>query len=266
MNPRRLPPAAPIVAAALCLTGCASGPVNPSFNISVADARADLARMRSDARHAPRPIVIIGGYCDPGVVGFAVARSLRACFTDDIRIVSFQPAAILSMDTARERLVDKVQAAFPTDDPAATAEVDVVAVSMGGLVARHAALPRDGQRRLRIATLYTLSSPHRGAQTAVVPTFEPRVADMRAGSEFLTRLDAAPRDYAIVPYGRLGDFIVGVENTAPPGQIIRWVPTPALQTAHIQVYSDERILADIVRRMRGEKPFSTDPAAPLPSS
>jgi pimeloyl-ACP methyl ester carboxylesterase len=259
-------PVVPLLAAALCLSGCTTGPVNPSFNISMSDARADLKRMRDDVRPAQRPIVVIGGYADPGVVSLAVTRRLRCCFKDDLRIISFQPAAILSMDGARDRLIDKVQSELPSTDPNATTEVDVVAVSMGGLIARHAALPRDGQRRLRIVNLYTLASPHRGAQTAVVPSFEPRVTDMRAGSEFLTRLDSAPRDYTLVPYGRLGDFIVGVQNTAPPGETTRWVPTPAFQAAHIQVYSDERILADIVRRMRGETPFSTDPAAPLPTN
>ncbi|HMN41995.1 MAG TPA: hypothetical protein PKE29_14215 [Phycisphaerales bacterium] len=264
MHAHPFPRAAPLLSGALCLVGCAPGPMNPSFAVTPAGARADLARMRADARPALRPIVVIGGYADPGIAAPTLARRLRACFTD-ANIIAFQPAMIGSMDAARDRLLAKVRAAFASTDPTSTIEVDVVAISMGGLIARHATLPRENAPRLRIATLYTLASPHRGANLAAMPAIEPRIADMRAGSGFLARLDAAPRDFPIVPYGRLGDLIVGVENTAPPGQTTHWVPTPALQAAHAQVYADPRILADIARRMRAEQPLAKDPAAPLPT-
>jgi hypothetical protein len=37
-----------------------------------------------------------------------------------------------------------------------------------------------------------------------------------------------------------------------------------LEDAHHLAFSDPRIVADIARRLRAEKPFAADPAEPLP--
>jgi pimeloyl-ACP methyl ester carboxylesterase len=147
-----------------------------------------------------------------------------------------------------------------------TAEVDVVGVSLGGLVARYAAAPREDGPRLRVANLYSISSPHRGARMASVPSWEPRVKDMRTGSDFLSKLDACGCGAQIVPYVRLDDSIVGVENSAPTGMTPWWVATPPMQASHLLAHTDPRILADIARRLRGEEPFTHEPAAPLPDA
>ncbi len=76
----------------------------------------------------------------------------------------------------------------------------------------------EGRRRLRIARLMTISTPHRGAAMAALPTIESRVRDMRAGSAFLCALDDCEAGYELVPYCRLNDWIVGEENAAPPGR------------------------------------------------
>ena len=66
-------------------------------------------------------------------------------------------------------------------------------------------------------------------------------------------------------YSRLDDFIVGVENTSPPGKSPWWVANPPFSLAHVASCKDPRIIADIARRVRGEAPFATLPASPLPS-
>jgi len=201
-----------------------------------------------------------------------------------------------SFDGCRKRVIDAVEKAFPSDDPEWTTEVDVVAVSMGGLVARYAAAPprapkatttnaasqpttdRAPARRLRIARLFTISSPHRGAALAFLPTFNQLQIDMRAGSKFLQRLDAfdelvepgsaqtRPSDsYELIPYVRLDDMIVGERNAAPAGWTPWWVPAEPFQDSHIFAMADPRIVADIARRLRGEPPLTTDPPAPLPA-
>jgi hypothetical protein len=71
--------------------------------------------------------------------------------------------------------------------------------------------------------------------------------------------------YELVPYVRLGDSIVGPEHAAPEGQTPWWVPLPAAETAHIGAFGDARILADIARRLRDERPLTEDPPAPLPT-
>jgi len=251
-----------IVAALALLSGCSTAIVNPSFPTTLESAKADLARMRADPLAASRPIVIVGGYADPGVAAPDLARRLAACFAPGVRIVTVQVGLMFSMDTARDEVISRVQKEFP--DGADALEFDVVAVSMGGLVARYAALPREGQPHLRIRTLYTIATPHRGAKMAVVPTLESRVTDMRAGSKFLAGLDADQLGYTIIPYARLGDMIVGETNTAPPGLTPHWVATPPLEAAHLFAFRDPRIIADIARRIRGEEPLAHEPAAGLP--
>jgi pimeloyl-ACP methyl ester carboxylesterase len=149
--------------------------------------------------------------------------------------------------------------------------VDVIAVSIGGVVARHAAAatPTPPGRRLRVARLFTISSPHRGAALAAFPAM-PFVggvqADLRPGSKFLRTLEhnERPGTYPVYPYVRLGDSLVGAANAAPHGQDPWWVATPPLEGAHTMAYCDGRIVADIARRLRGEEPFAKEPPEPLP--
>jgi pimeloyl-ACP methyl ester carboxylesterase len=253
----------------LIASGCSAPRVNPSFDVTASDARADLRRMADEPALAARPIVFVSGYGDPGFVALELSNRFRKLLLPGTKIITADAGFTFSMQGARDRLLGRVEEALPDNDKEFTPEVDVVAMSMGGLVARYAAAPRadgDPGKRLRIARLFTISSPHRGARLAALPSIESRITDMRSGSEFLCRLnDPACTDYPIIPYARLNDFIVGAENTAPPGRTPWWVDTPAFQPAHLLGHSDPRILADIARRLRGESPFTHDPPAPLPT-
>ena len=73
------------------------------------------------------------------------------------------------MDEARTTVIEAVNKAFPSDDPQWTVPVDVVAISMGGLVARYAGVPARGEgdvRKLRVVRLFTLASPHPNSCTS----------------------------------------------------------------------------------------------------
>jgi pimeloyl-ACP methyl ester carboxylesterase len=188
---------------------------------------------------------------------------------EDTTIIKAASGLIGSMDEARDAMIRRVDEALPPspDTPGCTAEVDVVGVSMGGLVAAYAAMPRDdGGRRLKIARLFTICSPLRGARAADVPTLEDRVVDMRPGSVFLTKVNNAHRDYQLYAYCRLGDRIVGEENASPTGVTPWWVATPPMRMAHLGSVSDWRIVADVSRRLRGEPAYAVEPAAALPTS
>ena len=167
-------------------------------------------------------------------------------------------------------MIEAVERRYPSSDPNETREVDVVAVSMGGVVARFAANPLPGAagKRLRVARLFTISSPHRGAQMAALPALLGRKQlDMRQGSPFLSdlaRREAEGTAYQLVPYARLGDVIVGARNAAPAGVTPLWLPSLPLEPAHLGSSNDPRIVADIARRLRGESPLATDPRQPLP--
>jgi hypothetical protein len=249
--------------------GCsADRPLNPSFAVPMADAKAALREMCDHPKALDRPVVIVGGIHDPGFVVSRVARSIRRMTEPDelVESVSFFGSGSGTFDGCREHLIESVDTAFGSPGGDVTVEVDVIGFSMGGLVARHAARPRnDGGKRLRIRRLFTISTPHRGARMASLPTLDDRVLDMRAGSAFLAALDEdlVRADYEMFSYARLGDMIVGAENAAPPGRHPWWVANPPLSFAHLSTPHDPRIVADIARRLRGEEPLATLPAAPI---
>jgi pimeloyl-ACP methyl ester carboxylesterase len=242
---------------------------NPSFPATLAEARCDLKRMRAEPRALERPLVVLGGYLELGL-SQAVLKARFHRLTGDDRIAGVPFTLCKSFDGCRRRAIAAVERAFPGPDPLRTTEVDVVGISMGGIVARYAALSpeRADARRLRIARLFTIASPHLGADRARLPAVNQLQRDMRADSAFIRRLNRpenAP-DYPVFPYVRLGDLTVGAANAAPTGMTAWWVPDVALQPPHSGAMVDARIIADIARRLRGEKPFTTLPAAPLPTA
>jgi pimeloyl-ACP methyl ester carboxylesterase len=256
-----------------CVAGCATSPTNPSFDLAATDARKVLREMRESPRPLGRPVVVVHGL-GPPVGSWWLARELRR-LTRDERVVTVSYDYLGPMSASRRSVINAVEKRFPCDDPCFTREVDVVAISMGGVVARDAAAPlpqgaaRAGGKRLKIARLFTISSPHRGsAMAAALPVLLGSTQrDLRAGSAYLRELErreAGGPAYEIVPYARLGDRIVGERNAAPAGMTPIWLPNLLLEGAHLSAFSDPRIVADIARRLRGEPPLATEPSEPLP--
>lgn len=169
---------------------------------------------------------------------------------------SFEGAVRRVMGVVRERWGDAGQ------------ELDVVAVSMGGLVARAAAAGMYGGDVLRVKRLFTLSSPHRGAKLAGVMSVDRASRDMRAGSVFLERLAEAERErggrgYEMVCYGRTRDWWVGAKQTAPEDMEPIWLDPPLVTMSHLLVTMDQRILGDIAARLTGKEPLLCANGAPL---
>ncbi|MCC6335302.1 MAG: hypothetical protein IT380_15095 [Myxococcales bacterium] len=104
-------------------------------------------------------------------------------------------------------------------------EVDVVAHSLGGLVARAALLElsRRGARDCRVRTLVTLGTPHSGSHLArYANTVTTR--DLRPGSDILRRLDAQlpwkgpPAQPRLVAFWSGADVIIlPAEKSTAPG-------------------------------------------------
>jgi pimeloyl-ACP methyl ester carboxylesterase len=153
------------------------------------------------------------------------------------------------------RVIEAVNARWPSDHPGHTVEVDVVGFSMGGLVARFAAAPTrvtGFDRHLHVNQLYTLATPHRGARSAFLD-LDRAVVQMKPGAVFLADLDECRNEcaYEIVPYAQTNDWIVGARNAAPPGQEPIWT-AGTLTFSHFTITTNRRVLVDIARRMRGE--------------
>lgn len=251
------------VLAALSAAGCSMPrrAPNPSFSISRTDADADLARMAAAPIALERPLVVLAGIGDPSISSSAILRGVAPCVEGTIVELEFFNE--FTFDGARQKLLREVAAALAVDQDHIP-EVDVIAFSMGGLIARDAAIPDKAGRWLPIRRMFSISVPHEGARLGGVPLGLPQGDDMSPTSDFIDRLRRARRDYELVCYARLDDATVGEEFAAPDGEPLWWVPTPSGEWAHMAAFSDPRILADIARRLRGEPPHSRPPAAPLP--
>ncbi len=253
----------------LVAVGCGNPkPVNSSFPVTSKDARRALKDMSARPAQLQRPLVIIGGYMDPNVSPTCLRLAFKK-HTGDQRIIGVPVGLYDSFEDCRRKVIAAVDKAFPSTDPQWTTEVDVIGASLGGLVARYAAAPcrdADHPRRLHIARLFTIASPHSGAKLAKLAALNQIQADMRPGSEFLHYLAQCDvsAGYELYPYARLKDNLVGEQYASPPGVNPLWLPTGLFEGGHSGAWHDPRILADIARRLRGEPPFSTTPASPLP--
>jgi pimeloyl-ACP methyl ester carboxylesterase len=234
----------------------------------VDQATEAIQAMQRDPRPLPRPLVVVGGFMDPNMTTPFFARFFES-ITRETKVISVSIGWCTSFDDCRTRVIDAVDRACPGDDPNWTTEVDVVGLSLGGLTARYAAAAaRDPAhpRRLKIARLFTISSPHTGAALADKISLTEFHRDMRAGSPFLQYVAKCDPDaqYQLYTYTHLDDDIVGEQYAAPTGVNPWWLPNPPGLSAHLQAMMDERILADIGRRLRSEPPFTETPARPLP--
>lgn len=245
-------------------SGCSTPKLNPSMPVSSSEARGALERIAHQPKRLSRPLVVVSGFNDMGIPARSLERRFRKVFRDQ-RIISVSFFGCRTFDSCADRLIAAVQARFPSQSADHTVEVDVVAMSMGGLVSRYAAMPQRRERYLKIARLFTISSPHQGANLAGLPTFQSTQIDMRRGSPFLHKLNAAGRSYEIFPYVILGDVIVGAKNAAPVGEVPWWLPAESVAPAHSFSYTDDRIFLDIVLRLRSESPVTKLPRTELPS-
>ena len=251
-------------AAGNCI-GCAHA-ANPSFSVSSELADRDFQRMATERKTLDRPLVVVSGFLDPGVAAWSIAARCRSV-TDRSDVIAVALGDCLTLDDCARKITSAVQRECPSPKSNETTEVDVIGYSLGGIAARYAAAPTCPTcRRLRIARLFTISSPNQGADEAGrLPLLHPIQSDLRPGSAAIRRLNGRPSVYPICTYVRSGDRAIGVKNAGLPGKAAWWVPTPFLADPHSGAFLDSRILADIARRLRGETPWASSPPAPRPA-
>ena len=251
------------------LGGCAfiPGPT-ASFSIPTTEVRAQCERMKANPVGLSRPLVVLDGWRQFDWSSAALARDLRkltGADRADLMPVSFPTHN--SLDAMADETVMRVERAWPSDDPEWTIEVDVVGHSMGGIIARLAALPStkdQSRKRLKIHSLYTISTPHRGARMARYFAIDCAAWEMKPGSKTIARLNEALPEarYQLVCYAQLNDWTVGAKNTAPPGREPIWTQGTFF-ASHMLARNNFRILGDIALRLRGEPPMAA-PSLPPP--
>ncbi len=245
---------------------------NPDVPLTHADAALEFERMRATPISPKRPVLVLAGYHAWQLTVASTARTLRSLVGGESPLYHAIAYPLSSdIESIARYVVREADRRWPNDghwEPHRTTEIDVVGVSMGGIVARVAAqLPLiDGQKRLRIARLFTLATPHRGALLAdALPRFarDRAASDLRADSPLLARLNAGlpTAKYDLTCYARLNDRWVGSTRAAPPGRDPIWVGGLRVMS-HSLITLDARILADIARRLRGEEPLARRASPP----
>lgn len=236
---------------------------NPDFDVTWEAALEDWRRMEQSRVKLDRPVVVLAGWRQGWPTTILDLSQPLGRLTNDDDILAIQYGRAGRFDPIADRVVREVEARWPSDDPERTIDVDVVGLSMGGLVGRRAAMGRPGRKRLNVKRLFTIATPHRGAKLAGYVFIDSASFDMRAGSRFLKALDQSleESDYELHCYARLNDFMVGARNTAPRGSEPYWVSGSAT-LSHIKGRNDPRILADIARRLRGEEPLAQRGSVP----
>ncbi|MEO1228330.1 MAG: alpha/beta fold hydrolase [Myxococcota bacterium] len=121
-------------------------------------------------------------------------------------------------------------------------QIDCVAHSMGGLVAR---LAEAGRKEPRIRRLVTLGTPHHGTQVALV-ALGPAARDMRPGSEVIRGLPPPPPGQ-LVSISSTHDFMVippESARVAPEGRdvVVRHV-------GHLALLTDHEVSLEVVRAL-----------------
>lgn len=249
--------------------GCGSIELaNPAYPLTNAEVRDQLAALKAaEPATLERPVVVLAGYRGVPSLTNRLANHL-ALYTGAPRDQFFPVTYTFgsNMDNIAELIVARIDRHWPSDSPDETIEVDVIGISMGGLMGRYTAMPAGDRafegKRLNVRRLFTLASPHGGALLADKIALDKAAKDMRTGSEFLTRLDTAfaEADYELIPYAVLNDDWVGATRTAPPGLEPIWSPGRRA-FSHFNVSDDPRILLDLALRLRGAPPVG-QPSSP----
>ncbi|MBS0191370.1 MAG: hypothetical protein U0573_09925 [Phycisphaerales bacterium] len=248
------------------------GPENPHFPAASAQCVQLAVKLRADPRPLERPVIVFSGYRVPGMFSGQLAgrvAMLTSGSLDDVRMFAYPHAG--DMEPLVNRLARKIGAEFGVDptDPGQTSAVDVIGISMGGILGRLSASrsrPRSaGVPRINIRRLFTIASPHTGANLADRIHIDRAASDMRRGSAFLSRLAEWNRidDFELIPYATLNDITVGPENCAPEGAHPIWI-RGTRRFAHTTISMHPAIALDIALRLRGEKPLGAP--APLPTT
>lgn len=208
-----------------------------------------------------RPLVVLGGWRTPHWTCATLAR--RLAMQTDSGAGGALPVSFFTahrIEDAAERAASAILERWPAPE-GGRLEVDAVGISMGGIVGRLLAAMCAGAIRspngtappIRVVRLFTIGTPHRGARLARLIAPDPAARQMRAGSDFLRRLDEAlpASGLEVIPYARLHDGMVGARNASPPGMDPLWRRGPRL-LAHLTITRDEAFTRDIARRLKGE--------------
>lgn len=173
-------------------------------------------RPKADDGHPP--ILLVHGM--GGRPGNFVLLRARLAWAGRKRVYSVSLAGAHSVDDMAARVRDKVAAVAAINALPDGARIDVVAHSLGGIVARVAVEDPGTARRVR--RVVTLGTPHAGTWAARFAG-TPNAVQLRPGSPLLERLERAASPVELVSIlGGADVLVTPLESAALPGsRVIR---------------------------------------------
>lgn len=213
-------------------------------------ARAGLWRLAENQRTLPRPLILLAGWNDDPVLWGEFRHWLARCATDlDGRVFAPDLRGPGGVKGAADRLAAQFEG---------LGEVDVVAHSVGGLVAREAARGERGAKRLKVVRLYTMGTPHAGTKWSkyhpILPLRE-QVADCAPGSEFLCALTADPTscEMSICSCWAEGDIVITRASATAAGEEHRVYSQAEKHRVHEKSIRDPRWARDVIGSLLEEE-------------
>ncbi|MEK7466365.1 MAG: alpha/beta fold hydrolase [Planctomycetota bacterium] len=234
-----------VLAWGIFLSGCTAAEKKRSREVAAEqrEAELDLKSMAEAPKPLRRPVLLLTGWMEPpsnwkrfrDFLESSTCGCEREIVCLDLRGPGGLAAAVEKVLAAGELL----------------GEVDVVAHSAGGLVAREAARASHGERRLRIARLFAIATPHIGSPWGkfwpIVP-YPLQAADCRPASDFLASLagDPSTTSMPITNYWAEGDVVVPRESAQAVGSEHFAYSRPKGFFIHRRCAGDPRLARDVI--------------------
>lgn len=197
---------------------------------------------QSNAAHTSPPVVLVPGIWDTSSVFNRMAARLGEAGWRALAITLEPHDGSVALEQSADELRRFIDAKLGPRQ-----SLDMVAFSMGGLVARYYAQRLGGLAR--IAHFVTISTPHHGTGTAYLGPF-PGVREMRPGSAFLQDLDRDAARLAQVSVTSIWsplDIVISpaVSSRLPFGSEVQ---IPVL--LHFLMPGDERVIEAVIRGLK----------------
>ena len=216
------------------------------------EAEERLRVLATRPRRLERPVVLVHGWLDGPRRFRKMIAHLETCAPGSekkIHCVSLDGSG--PIDGLAERVAREC---------APLGEVDVIAHSMGNLVARQA----DGKHGLKIKRLFSLAGPHTGGRFAfLIHRVHDQVRDMDARSVFIRKLNSNSKsmDFKIVTFRVRGDPLVSRTSAHFVGSEHHELRRLLFRKAHKHLPQDERVIAYILEALLTERPTGGTNAA-----
>lgn len=197
------------------------------------------------------PTLVIHGFLAPAVTNLPIHAMLRrrGVRTFDVPIPGLNTQDIALSSQAVGRKAREVL------ETTGASQVNLVGVSMGGLIAVH--FVRCGDHRGLVRRVVTLGSPLSGTEVVskagkVSALVGPAAGQMAPGSEIVRAIaDSTERDTEIVSIWTLGDTVVSAVSADLLGVKLARAPVGVFPMGHYQLVVDPRNLGFMADQLLG---------------